>query len=424
MMRFSPKTGRKPSHAAPDFCLVLYQDSLIELGTEQHYQLEQPDSAECIAQAARRLLPAADKKRKIALYLPTREFVATHAHLPGVGAEQLPDALQLQLPMLLPGVQQPLLLSLPAMVQEDGEYLALWLAAQRAESLYQAFAKHKLNLLYLLPRPLAAIPHDSAQKQDTQWIHDEDAQLITRLLWQNDGLNKWLPIWRQDYVQAPLREQFEHEFEPLPETTHWNMLQHQEDWIKRTPPDASVYAYAIIPPAAKQQQQQNRQRRQRWAVLTMLALLLTGALAGGGWLAWEQHKTKAYLAQLQQQTRETRRLRNAVFTIEEDLGPILNFPEQNVIILLQKLNGLIPTDSWLNRFKIEGGVIELEGYSPHPTDLLEAFTNDPLFEDVAFNRPTSTRSNTGNAEQFGIEIHLKDIDVKAYLEQYFPHEDE
>lgn len=396
-----------------DYCLVLYEESLVELNSDQHYQLEQIADAQTVAHAARRLLPAADSKKNIALALPSHEFIATQAHLPGVGSENLHSALLLQKPMLLPGYSDTLLLAVHAQAQSDGHYLVLWFSAQRADDLFAAFLEQGLNLSLILPRPLVMLQ----ETETTQHLYDEDSSSITYAQWEDNRLSRWLWMDKQDYEKNDFRQQLEEYLREadlrFEEEAQWQRKSHLSDWenIPHPPKRACYYSF-IAPQAAQQHKLKQRKQRWRWFYGSLLLLLLA-LLGTGAWLWYQQYQLQQAIAQLKEQTRNIEKLRQGVFAIEDEIGPIALFPEQDVISLLQQLNGLIPKNSWITRMKIENGIIEIEGNSPEPVNILESLANSELFTEVTFNQPI-------RGQRFGIAMQIVGVDVKAYMEIYFP----
>jgi Tfp pilus assembly PilM family ATPase len=124
--------SRPPKPVVCDICLIVYNDRLLyakhsNLVAQAEESLFDSSPAE-IARIARQLLPAATRRQqRIALALPSHEFVATGLKLPAsIDAQHLKNAVKLQLPSLLPGMNEPLLLAVQVQKQGDETY-ALWL---------------------------------------------------------------------------------------------------------------------------------------------------------------------------------------------------------------------------------------------------------------------------------------------------------
>jgi hypothetical protein len=395
----------------PDHCLLVHDETLVHLGTARHCGLAEADDLhhplhpERLAEAARHLLPDSDARQRLVLCLPPHEFAATWVSLPGVAPEQVYNAARLQLPMLLPGVGEALLLAIQP-VGAEARYLALWLPARRAEALFDAFLAQGLFLAYLLPRPLAGL----GQPAQAGALRDEDRHTLTWIEWRDNGLERWLHLPRDEYQAADFQGQFE---EAAGATENSLRMTDPADWERIPAPPAPVYGYAFIPPGATRQLHATRLRhRRQWLSAAAIGLLaLIGAAIGGLW--YYQHSLAQQLANLQQRTSDTSELRADILRLEEDLGPLRNFPRQDMVGILQKLNALIPKDSWISSLKIEGGVVEFEGQSPNPTGILEALTAQPEFGNVAFSKPLQ-------GQQFGISFRQTGIDVPAYIQEYLP----
>ncbi|MEM7019210.1 MAG: hypothetical protein AAF512_17950 [Pseudomonadota bacterium] len=206
--------------AVAEHVLVVYEQQLvlsikgthhiIASAQDEAVELEVYD-AEHLAEAAKRLLPAADEDASICLCLPAYEFVSTHLNLPGVGHQSLDileNAVRLQQPALLPGFSKDLLLAVQPSrwVNPDGDYVALWLPGERSESLHRAFAAQALNLVMITPRPLAALSNGGAEENA---IFDEDEETLTYVHWSGGAIHEWLHIAKEDYIAD---ETFQGEF--------------------------------------------------------------------------------------------------------------------------------------------------------------------------------------------------------------------
>jgi len=420
---FSPRqwlrAGRQWHSNQADICLIWYAETLLELGTGRHYQLERAGDATHLAETARQLLPAVDAKPHLTLCLPPEEFIATPVHLPGVSGQNLRNALRLQLPMLLPGSTAPLLLAVSAQTHPDGRYIAFWMSASRADALFDAFKQVGLSLTALLPRPLVLLDDKPALSQ----LYDEDPHGLTAVTVQAGHVLRWLHLPRQDCEDPTFFEQFKARVQadhgPTPPLTR--QLNSLAAWEQQAPPSAVAYQYALIPVQAAQQQAQ-WQRRRRWQWLQMAAGGLVALLLIALLLLWRhEQRVSDELTKLREVTHDISALRQEVFDIEDKIGPVALFPEQEVTQLLTQLDSLLPKTAWLTRLKVEGGLIELEGYTLDPGAILEALTKNPAFSHVGFNRQIDSRGGIGGAERFGIAMQWVGIDVKAYLEQYFPN---
>ena len=366
-----------------------------------------------IATAARRLLPSRAKRQNIALILPSSEFVATSLNLPAVAAQNLENVVNLQKESLLPGVTEPLLLAVQAPLEGE-RTIALWLPVKRAEELWQAFKQVGFFVRCIIPRPLVALPHN---KSTPYFVYDEDNTNITAVEWSSGVIKNWLHVAKIDRENLNFEEQFEEAlstFSEIPQNWKTNL----NDWKKVKLP-AKAYDYAFTPPSASAflAKKTNKKNTTR---ISLLILLVLASLGGGVSYAIDyQSKLEQQLFKLKTRTLNISRLRAKVGEINETIGAIINFPDQPLILILNSLNQMIPEDSWLVGFRIEGGKIKFEGYSPNPTALIEILSKIPQIHQIEQNRGTTTE--IGRKElRFGISFKLKGYDLASYWLEYFP----
>jgi hypothetical protein len=411
LRRFRVRTAAAPS-MRPSIHLAVYQARLIHLGAGRHTLLNESDDfqhyldPQQLAKAARHLLPDSGTEHGIALFLPAHEFAATQVTMPGVAAENLANAVRLQQPMLLPGLTDALLLAIQAPSTPKTHYIALWLSAGRAEKLFHAFAREGLFLSHILPRPLALVHNDTLSAQA---LLDVDDSTLTYFKWEDGSLSQWLYITHEDYAQDAFRTQFDQ----VAAVENADTQTQAQRWENLPYPSPTVFGYALTPTSALLELRRRR-KTNLWrqgkiiAALVSVLLLLSMAIL---WMGMQRLENQ--LNKLKEQTAEVSRLRAEIIAIEETIGPVIHFPSQDVIAILLKLNQIIPKDSWISAFKISDGLVEIEGSSNNPTDLLETLIQDPSFAEVTFSRPTQ-------GDRFGIKFRLVGVDVPAYLQEYFP----
>jgi len=122
------------------------------------------------------------------------------------------------------------------------------------------------------------------------------------------------------------------------------------------------------------------------------------------------------------QTEEVRKAREKVLNYEDNWAAFDNYPQTNISQIILKINNLIPENSWLSSFELNKGSVEIEGYSPNPSKILELLSQQDIFEQIAFNQ--NIRSERGkNKEYFGIMFHLVGIEENKYYKKYFSGEE-
>jgi hypothetical protein len=413
--RKSPK--RRKSSVLSDICLIVHDTVLLH--TKHHNLIAQPDEslfkltpAE-LAAAARRLLPVATKRQRIALALPGTEFVATTLTLPAVATQNLKNVINLQLPTLLPGVTEPLLLAVQAPTEGE-QTCALWMPAKRANELFHAFDQEGLFLSCILPRSIVALPHTPTPCQ----VYDEDSSTVTCLEWSNSVIQRWLHIPKVESDNPEFQAQLEEALLTLTKNLDQERKTSVSDWEELPMPSPIAYDYAFIPPGTVSYMAQIARKKKHRRLAILASLTFMGILGGIYFAIDYEQRLKEDLADLHQRTNDVSRLSTEVGEIERDISPLREFPRQDVVKILDILNKLIPKDSWITSFHIEGGKIKINGRSPDPGSLMTTLTKHLLFEEV---KSGGFIGIPGEIElKFSITFKLKGYDLAVYWEEYFP----
>jgi Tfp pilus assembly protein PilN len=407
----------KPIHS--DICLIVHNNVLLH--TTHKNLVAQPDesllnfTATELATAARRLLPNTDKRQRLALALPNSEFVATTLQLPAIAEQNLKNAVTLQLPTLLPGVTEPLLLAIQP--HPDKQTAALWLTVKRAEELFQAFNKAGLYLYCILPRSILSLPRTTTSCQ----IYDEDDDSITCFEWTGTAIGRWLHLSKNDSNDPEFQSQWLEALTTLKNDLHQEWKTTTAEWQNLPLPPPVAYKYAFVPPGTTLRLTHATQRKKQRLLKIVAAFIGFCVLAAIGTVINYEHNLQKRLTKINSRTFDVRNLKAAVDEIENSIGPIKNFPQQQATAIFQTLNQVIPKDSWIISVHIEASTVKIEGYSPKPDELIGKLLAQPRFTDVAFSQPV--QSQKGQPEsKFGINFKLKDINFKDYWLEYFPIE--
>jgi Tfp pilus assembly protein PilN len=417
MKRKAPKRLKKRRKALSDLCLIVHGTRLLH--TKHHNLIAQPDESllnltpKELADAAKRLLPRTTSKQRIALALPSSEFVATTLTLPPNLKEDINQVVKLQLPTLLPGITEPLLLAVQKPVGEE-QTCALWMPAKRADELFHAFEQVGLFLSCILPRPVLLLPNTLTPYQ----IYDEDEGTMTCLEWSGHVIEHWLHTSKVECDLPEFQEQFEQAQSNFNEDLVLEKRITVSDWEEMSMPSLTAYDYAFIPPSttARMEKAAKRKRQLNW---TFLALLFIAGIMGGIYFALDyERQLKQQLADLKHRTDSVSQLRAQVNEIEALIGPVKHFPRQEVVTILETLDQMVPKDSWITNFYIEGGAVKLEGLSPNPTEIVELLWNNPHVSDPQTDGITNV--NNRKEDKFRIKFKLKDFDLGSYWMEYFP----
>jgi len=399
-----------------DICLVIHNANLLLLEKIPNKNIRHSEpilelTPKGIAEAARRLLPSIDEQKYISLGVANTEFIATTVNLPGVAAQSFKSAVHLQLPALLPGLTEPMLLAVQPQA-DGGETIALWMSAEKATILFKAFEKVGLFLACILPRPLIALPDTAPPCQ----IYDEDENIISCLEWSGTAIRRWVQLSRVDCDCPEFSNQFDESLSTLDHANHQIRQTQESDWKGRSIPSSIVYNYAFIPAGVILHIAEKRKQIKHRQLMGVLTVIMASLLIVAGVAVNYKHTLKKEMRAARARTFHTAHIKEKSLKIIEDIAPVQDFPHPNVIAILSRLNELIPKDSWISMFRIEDGNVEIEGYSPSPSDLIKILSAEEQFLNVGFSR--TTRSEHGK-ESFGIAFKLKDIDIKAYKEKYF-----
>lgn len=419
-----------------DICLIVYNAVLLH--TKQQNLIAQPDepllklTPSELAKAARRLLPNTTKQQRvvlglpaptkqqcIALALPNEEFVSTTLQLPAIAMQNLKSTVSLQLPTLLPGITEPLLLAVQPTETPDKLTTALWIPAKRAEELYQAFAEEDLFLTTILPRALVTLPATCETKYQ---IYDEDENTITYVEWQETTLQRWIHFPKVDLALPEFRTQLD---QALASSDHEALRINKtslDDWADSPMPSPIAYAYAFTPPGASLHINRANQRRRRQYIYLLATVFLLITIGGIGVAHFYKENLKKELSALKAGLEENSELPSKIQQIEDEIAPIKAFPRQDVIAVLTKLNALIPKDSWLESFRIEAGKVEIEGYSQNVSQLLNTLAHEESFEKPDLSRTIRGEVNR-KEDNFGIHFNLKGIDIPDYWMRYIHSEE-
>ena len=413
------KRTRTRPRISVNICLIVHNNNLLH-ATKQNlvaHQEESLSTPKALAEAARRLLPNTNNQQKIALALPSQEFIATSLTLPAAITEQnVLNVVNLQLPTLLPGTNQPLLLAVKAQ-EKGGQTVALWMPTKRAEELFQAFNKVGLFLTCILPRPLVSLPKENKLFR----ICDEDEETLTHIEWAKSTVTKWLHLPKSDLEITEFHSQLETTLDTFSKPDQQISKQSTEDWDNLPMPPPTVYDYAFIPPQAAARMQRIAKNKQFRFIMAGVVLLVASISLGLGYAIHHKRELEKQLIELKNSTFDTRRFHEEISLIEADIAPIKNFPDPKILEVLATLNTVIPKNSWVNGFEIDGSSVSIQGQGPNPTELLQTLSdpaiNQGLFAGVNFS--AATEKGKEGKEKFSIQFQIKGIDMKSYWLEYF-----
>ena len=404
--------------------LLVFEHRLINLTTGESCELDD-DSAENIAESAAKVMQNSKKTPNLALFLPSSEFVATQYNLPEVDKHDILAALKYQQEELLPACQQALLVA----VSHDhlaNDNRAFWFAKERSDTIFDAFFKHKLNVSAIFP---ASLIFASSNQKTNQVFCEQGEEYFLITSYNKQKLTNWDFFYKTDLEHKEFSEQFEQQWQSTyPELLFSSVdcVDTEDKWLKYkrhsladTLPDKE---YAFFPAKAEAFiKNQNRFRKGRFIGIAMVGLTLVFIMPFI-MNSVKYHSAKQSYNNIQTQTTAVRKAREMVLNYEDNWAAFNQYPQIEISQILLKINALIPKDSWLSTLELKKGYLEIEGYSPSPSSILELLSQQEEFDQTVFNQ--NIRSERGkDKEHFGIKLHLVGIDEDAYFVDFFSNDD-
>ena len=402
-----------------DTHLLIWDHELVNLDTGQTHILSDMN-ADTIASAAGELSSKGAKNKQIlhaALYLPDIEFVATEYELPEVAAQNISSALRYQIDELMPAYPGKLMLAVNHNESRE-KNIALWLDQLRSEKLFVAFKNQNIELTTIIPRVALAflLKNTNTAKNQIRQFKELDENGILYVAVENQSLVQWHSINRNEMKDEAYFSQWEHKAKPLDNMT---LVEASAFWQQTNRNHLDQLRYTFFPESARKNlQQRSRLKKGRLAIIAgaVAALLVATPFIINSIrnAQWEQ-KYQDY----KESMTEVSKMRRTVTQFEDNWALFVEYPRADVMAVIKKLNTIIPKNSWIKGFELKSGVVEIDGYSPNPTEILELISRQAEFEQVAFNQRTRTERGKSN-EHFGITFHLNSINMEAYQEKHFP----
>ncbi len=398
--------------------LLIWNNELLNLHTGARAELADMQ-ADTIASVIKQMAASESKNKQtmhVALYLPNTEFVATEYKLPEIATPNIASALSYQISELMPAYPGQLMLAVNHDESRD-ENIALWLDHARTEALFTALKQASIELTAIVPRiMLAAVSTELLKKSSSIQLREQDDTNLLQITLNNQSLTEWRSISQSDKKDEAYFQQWQEQAPLLAQAIEINQ---REFWLNRAQKSAEQLPYVFFPEAARRNlKKHSRLKKGRLAILAgVIAVLLVATPFIKNSLRYARWE-KRY-QDYKQQTIEVRKMRSAVTRFEDNWAVFIDYPKVDTASIITRLNKIIPKNSWIKGFEIKGDKVEIDGYSPNPTSILELISRQPEFTQVAFNQRTQSERGKSN-EHFGITFRLKNIDVEAYQEKYFP----
>ena len=416
LRNFISRDARRELIGQINATLLVFDDLLLHLqsGTQRSLASgnEQDEAAMVVAagdlaKAAASLLPRDDAS--VMLLLPPSEFVATTKHMPGVTRDNLTAAIALQQDSLLPALDMPLAMAInPDSTTLGDDHIALWISQERLDELFNAFAAQGLFLAAVKPRLLAVTLSDVEAR-----LNDSDANTQSSVAVNKQVITQWLHIHKSDLNTPAFAEQWEQEIKSHPAAKSV-VLNTPENYSEQTINYTvnSSLSYSFFPRAALQEVHKAEQGRRFVAAGVAAVVLVVLAAVPFLWQSIEFRRAAATLAENRELSADARADQAIVANFENEWGPVLDYPQQNVSEALFTLQDVLQPEQ-LTAFELSEGLISIEGSSPDPQAILQRLEQDPLFTEVVFARAT-------NNSRYFIDLRLNPVNFEGYMLRYFP----
>lgn len=363
-----------------------------------------------IARAARELLPMRESPPSIVLLLPPADFAVTRFNLALSGDKLLRSALKLQQHTLIPAFEEELLLGLHSGGSSEG--VALWYPERQANELFTAFEAQGLFLAALMPRTLALLQTRESPRDEV--LLDEDQRHTTVVVCKQDSVRALTSLRKVDLEQEAFAAQWQAELARSGTVTLH--AAGQETWreLRRVIRPLAPYCY-FAAGAEKLGRELIAQNQRR--VFNIAAAVLVAALFLPFLNNWVQIQIlESRVENLRDASASARQSQGAVFAMEDEWGPVAEYPRQDVAKVLLALDELIDSD--LSSFEIDRGVVEITGFARDPALLIEQLAEREDFFNVGQSGTSTGDNSSSRGERFSINFNVSGVDFPAYEDKY------
>jgi Tfp pilus assembly protein PilN len=110
------------------------------------------------------------------------------------------------------------------------------------------------------------------------------------------------------------------------------------------------------------------------------------------------------------EVRAVEKLKKEIEDITRETALVDNFRKEKPLYMdiAREITQIIPKNAWLTRVRIAGNLVNLEGYSPSASGLIEVLEASKFFQKVEFASPTF-RDARLNTDRFQIKMELEGV---------------
>jgi general secretion pathway protein L len=114
------------------------------------------------------------------------------------------------------------------------------------------------------------------------------------------------------------------------------------------------------------------------------------------------------------EVRAVEKIKKEIEDVNREMALVARFKSEHppAIALMRELTSIVPKNAWLTRVRIAGTQINVEGYSPSASSLIQIFEASKYFQKVEFSSPTF-RDARLNMDRFQLKMELKAAPAEA-----------
>ena len=399
--------------------LVLYDELLLCPENGRRFQLE-CSKADCSeAQFLERLVEGAkslcgDADRPVGLLLPVSQFLYSHYSIQLADeylgdTEMVHSAISLQKDLLLPAIEEEVVL---AAAGERSEGVAFWFPESTLAAIEQSFCDAELELVAVLPRPLAAAQPGGAETSSV--ILDEDAS--THSLVSIDGRTATgvLSAFQQDLNNADIKSAWDEQIAPLSGNSTIRMSS-ASDWLSLAGLNQVLEDYLFFTRTFSTRVENRNRQRQIWAGSGLAAAIVLLVSLPFVYLWADTQRLEGARDEYRAQARMAQSYLFELEDMEAEWGVVYEYPEADVSGILTSLNSVIRNS--LTSFSLNDSVVEIQGFTRDPEQLTRLLVEQPLFDEIEQSRSIS-ESNSASGDRFGLRLTLSGHDYPEYSRKY------
>jgi Tfp pilus assembly protein PilN len=115
-----------------------------------------------------------------------------------------------------------------------------------------------------------------------------------------------------------------------------------------------------------------------------------------------------------EEVRYVEKIKSEIEVLSKQIALVNNFRHDKsfYIDMVKELTLVIPNNAWLTRIRIAGSQVNIEGYAPSATPLIQLLEGSKYFQKAEFSSPTF-RDARMNMDRFQIKMEMRNLKPEA-----------